>query len=125
MTEIKKRRNPTSLNPVKDFLVEKYRANRACPPHFVEGFMRTLREKFRGDNGIFPNDLKEFDIKACYPIARNFLNLSGNDLLPFNDLREKRNKWYGHLDRLEIEDANYAVLMYILKLKMHLTIRLS
>ena len=88
LTEIIKQRNPTSLNPIKDFLVEKYRANQARPPHFVEGFMRILREKFNGNTNTFPNDLKEFDITACYPIARNFLNLTGNDLLPFNYLRE-------------------------------------
>jgi hypothetical protein len=94
LSEIIKQRNATSLNPIKDLLVSKYQIyeNQAHPPNYVNGFMTTLREKFRGNPGTFPDDLKEFDITACYPIAKNFLKneyLIRYKLAHTNDYLEK------------------------------------
>ena len=187
MTEIIQTRNPS----VKEFLIEKYNANRRNTPDYLKGFIQTLNEKYRGITTSFPNHLKDFDISACSTLSRSFLQfpddvereikqrdpnnrncvkdflaanfdpniqnqkdslygfvqslrnnyddpiLFPNDLTNltvfdssvcyaiskylldkrnyFDDLKDIRNKWYGHLNRLEIEDANYDVVMNRLK----------
>jgi hypothetical protein len=115
LAELIKQKDAINLNAVKDFLTKKYQANLKNPPIHLEGFFRTLNEKFRGNTVDFPNDLREFDITSCYPIARNFLNLSKIQMRPFDELREIRNKYYGHLNLLEIEDADYNAVLARLK----------
>jgi hypothetical protein len=115
LTELIKQQDTTNPDAVKDFLIKKYQDNLRYPPRYLDGFMRTLKEKFGGNPFNFPNDLKEFDITACYPIARNFLNLSKVQMRPFDELKEIRNHKYGHLNLLEIEDADYNTVLVRLK----------
>jgi ElaB/YqjD/DUF883 family membrane-anchored ribosome-binding protein len=111
LTELIKQKDSKNSNAVKYFLIKNYQANLTNPPFYLDGFMRTLNEKFGGNTLNFPNDLKEFDITACYPIARNFLYLSKIQMRPFDELREIRNKKYGHLNLLEIEDTDYKTVL--------------
>jgi len=115
LAELIKQKDASNSDAVKDFLTKKYQANLKNPPNYLDGFFRTLNEKFRGNTKDFPNDLREFDITSCYPIARNFLNLSKIQMRPFDELREIRNKKYGHLNLLEIEDADYNSVLARLK----------
>jgi tetratricopeptide (TPR) repeat protein len=111
LTELIKQQDASNPGAVKKFL-EKYYQPRHYPK-YLEGFMKTLKLKFIDKILDFPNDLKEFDMTACYSIARNFLNLS--DIRPFDELREIRNKYYGHLNLLEIEDTDYTHILGRLK----------
>jgi hypothetical protein len=111
LTELIKQKDSKNSNAVKDFLIRKYQANLTNSPFYLDGFMRTLNEKFGGNTLNFPNDLKEFDITAYYPIAKNFLYLSKIQMRPFDELREIRNKKYGHLNLLEIEYTDYKTVL--------------
>jgi hypothetical protein len=115
LTELIKQQDTTNANAVKDLLIRKYRENLRNPPRHLDGFMRTLKEKFIDKNLDFPNDLKELDITACYPIARNLLNLTKIQWGPFDELRVIRNKYYGHLNLLEIDDVDYHTVLVSLK----------
>ena len=96
---------------VKYFLIE-HKSN-ASP--FLDGFKRTLREKFNNDLNRFPNDLNDFDITDCFAIAKHCLHLQGDALQPFDDLREMRNKYYGHLSLISIDDDEYRRVLIELK----------
>jgi tetratricopeptide (TPR) repeat protein len=115
LTELIKQQDATNSNALKDFLIKKYRENQRNPPFYLNGFVRTLNEKIGGNTLNFPNDLKEFDITACCAIARNLLNLSKVQMGSIDELREIRNKYYGHLNLLEIEDADYNRVLARLK----------
>jgi len=109
LTELIKQKDATNPNAVKDFLIKNYQGN---PKHFLEGFLRTLYDNFGDKTSDFPNDLKIFDISACYQIARKFPKLQMD---PFDDLRKIRNKQYGHLNLLEIDDIVYTNVLNELK----------
>ena len=113
LIEFIKRQDQTAekTSCVKYFLIE-HKSN-ASP--FVDGFKRTLREKFNNDLYRFPNDLNDFDITDCFTIAKHCLHLQGDDLQPFDDLREMRNKYYGHLSLISIEDGDYRRVLNDLK----------
>ena len=84
LVEIIKQRDLTNPNCVKDFLIDNYNANQPNPRSYLNGFMKTIREKFNNVTNQFPNHLNDFDITAYYPIAYNFLSLRGVELEPFN-----------------------------------------
>ena len=94
---------------VKDYLI---RHRRNSSP-FLKGFRRTL-DKYSSDT-LIPNDLNDFDISGCYSIGRTLLNLQGNDLKPFEDIIKLRNKYYGHLNFISIEDGEYGTVLNELK----------
>lgn len=115
LTEIIKARDLTNLNSVKDFLIAKFTANQRNPPHYLNGFMKILEEKYGRITNQFPNDLNDFDITACYPIALNLLSLSRVDMRPFDKLKDIRNKYYGHLNFISIDDGDYSRILNDLK----------
>jgi len=115
LAELIKQKDANNPDAVKDFLIKNYQANLKNPPFHLEGFFRTLNEKFKGDTKDFPNDLKAFDMTSCYPIARNLLNLPKKQMRSFDDLKDIRNKKYGHLNLLEIEAADYDAVLARLK----------
>jgi hypothetical protein len=115
LAELIKQKEAKNPFAVKDFFIRKYEANPSHWPRYLDGFMRTLNEKFGGNTFNFPNDLKEFDITACYSIANNLLNLTKIQMRPFDELKEIRNHKYGHLNLLEIEDADYNTVLVRLK----------
>ena len=99
-------RNP-GPNSVQTFLETNYNtASNRTDPH-LKGFFKTLNPNFprRRQNNPFPNDLKLFDLTACYSIARNLLNLP--DLSDYDEVRQIRNDFYAHLNFLEIDDATF------------------
>ena len=77
LIEIIRQRDLTNNpNCVKKFL-NRHKRNSS---HFLDGFRRTLIDKYSNNHTLFPNDLNDFDMTACYSIARTLLNLQGNDL---------------------------------------------
>jgi hypothetical protein len=68
----------SNAESVKLFLINHFNKHKHTSDDLI-GFIRTLK-KYKGKTSSFPNNLKDFDVSACYSIARNFLALPSSDL---------------------------------------------
>ena len=118
-----KQNDPKNPNSVKDFLTLHYNyytnpnnnyniQNR--PKHPLFDFVGSLSYNFRNRRLAFPNNLNDrnvFNSPVCYSMSKNLLNIRNY----FDELSEIRNKYYGHLNLLEFEDADYKSVLAHLK----------
>jgi len=119
LEQILKQRDLNNPNNIKEFLNRKYDEYKNNRTQSIQSILKPLLEKLnphhpRG-NPNSPNELKSFDVSACFFIAKNFLNLSSRDLQSYDELREIRNKYIAHLGFLCIEDSIYISQLEALK----------
>ncbi len=79
-----------------------------------ESFQRALENYLTNNKNAYPNNLDIFDISACACIAK-LLKLTPPELKKIDKIRQLRNKYYGHLTFLEIDNSSYHLVMKELK----------
>ena len=101
--------NSSSSNFLENFLKKSYQHHRLEKE--FDCFVRCIKNYF-GKKKAFShplphhNPMEIFDISACYNIVKSLLN--GSDLKYYDELKTIRNKYYAHLNSLEIDEVTYA-----------------
>ena len=119
--EHKIKQNDLNNNPncIKEFLDRKYDYYRTNHHLRIQSTLQPLLKKLNPNhprgNPNSPNELKLFDVSACYLIAKEFLHLPAQHLQLFEELRVIRNDYIAHLSCLHIEDSVYLTKLQDLK----------